>query len=142
MNRCPLRALVLSRRVHFQVRAEAAEETSRLHSRLNDDRLFRSGRGKSDGSAALGASHYNESAELVGCLFAFVEFSAWKGVSMGHEISHCLNTSDFCFELPKNFHPKSSKLLKTSDENSWSVRGFKRDDVSPMVMTPGFHLGL
>lgn len=32
--------------------------------------------------------------------------------------------------------------IKTSAENSRSVREFKRDDVSPMVMTPGFHLGL
>jgi hypothetical protein len=37
--------------------------------------------------------------ELVGgCLFAFAEFSAPKGVSTGHEISHCLSTTDFALE--------------------------------------------
>lgn len=88
----------LMERISFQVRTEVAM------------------RDYSEEGKVAGQQHsapciiYNESADLVGCFFCIRGIQRLEGrISIGHEISHCLNKSHFCFELPKNFLPKNSK---------------------------------
>lgn len=105
---CPARTCIIDPKSTFP----GAED--RLHSCLNDDRLFQSvlQEGKVTGQQHLPQHIMNLLSWSDGCFFPHSWNSALERAyssARNHEISHCLSTFDFCFEHPQ----LSPKKLKT-----------------------------
>lgn len=95
----------------------------RLHSCLNDDRLFQSvlQEGKVTGQQHLPQHIMNLLSWSDGCFFSHSWNSALGRAyssARNHEISHCLSTFDFCFEHPQ----LSPKKFKTFGKKNQQVQ--------------------